>query len=28
LIDAHKMHDVMMKYYLEKGLTMYTPFGE
>jgi aminoglycoside 3-N-acetyltransferase len=28
LIDAHKMHEVMMKHYLEKGVTMYTPFGE
>jgi aminoglycoside 3-N-acetyltransferase len=27
LIDANKMHEVMLKYYLEKGVTMYTPYG-
>ncbi len=28
LMDAFKMHEVMVKYYLEKGVTMYTPFGD
>jgi len=28
LIDADKMFKVMIKYYNEKGVTMYTPFGE
>ena len=27
LIDANKMLEVMIKYYNEKGVTMYTPFG-
>lgn len=27
LIDANKMLEVMLKYYKEKGVTMYTPFG-
>jgi aminoglycoside 3-N-acetyltransferase len=27
LIDANKMLEVMIKYYQEKGVTMYTPFG-
>jgi aminoglycoside 3-N-acetyltransferase len=27
LIDAFKMHEVMLKYYIGKGVTMYTPFG-
>lgn len=27
LIDANKMFEVMVKYYNEKGVTMYTPFG-
>ena len=27
LIDANKMLDVMIKNYNEKGVTMYTPFG-
>jgi len=27
LIDADKMLEVMIKYYQEKGVTMYTPFG-
>lgn len=28
LIDADKMLQVMIKYYNEKGVTMYTPFGD
>jgi aminoglycoside 3-N-acetyltransferase len=28
LIDADKMLQVMIKYYREKGVTMYTPYGE
>lgn len=28
LIDANKMLEIMIKYYNEKGVTMYTPFGE
>lgn len=28
LLDAHKMFDVMVKYYNDYGVTMYTPYGD